>query len=81
MLLFFEPMCLSLCLFSALLLGILYLFFGAFELVFTTNHGFELWQVGLTFVGLLIGMIVGVSTDPWLVPFRLLAKVFTGISD
>lgn len=33
-LLFLEPMCFNLCLFSAILLGILYLFFGAFPLVF-----------------------------------------------
>src|SRR5437764_729309 len=33
-----EPMCLNLCIFSSLLLGVLYLFFGAFALVFTKNH-------------------------------------------
>jgi hypothetical protein len=64
-LLFLEPMCMLLCLYSALLLGILYLFFGAFPLVFRVNHDFELWQVGLTFCGLGVGMIVGVMTDPW----------------
>jgi len=64
-LLFFEPMCLLLCLYSALLLGIVYLFFGAFPLVFRVNHDFNLWQVGLTFCGLGAGMIVGVLTDPW----------------
>ncbi|OAA51889.1 Major facilitator superfamily domain, general substrate transporter [Metarhizium rileyi] len=63
-LLFFEPMCLNLCLFSALLLGILYLFFGAFPLVFGTNHGFNTWQVGMSFMGILVGMIIGVMTDP-----------------
>ncbi|KAH8773952.1 hypothetical protein BGZ57DRAFT_894086 [Hyaloscypha finlandica] len=36
-----EPICLNLCLHSAVLLGILYLFFGAFHLVFATNHGFK----------------------------------------
>ena len=64
LLLTLEPMCLNLCLFSALLLGVLYLFFGAFEIVFTDNHGFQLWQVGLTFVGLLTGMLAGILTDP-----------------
>ncbi len=58
-------MCLSLCLYSSLLLGIIYLFFSAFNIVFTTNHGFELWQVGLTFLGLLVGMLLGVASDPW----------------
>ena len=64
MLLTLEPMCLNLCLFSALLLGVLYLFFGAFEIVFTDNHGFELWQVGLSFLGLLVGQLVAIATDP-----------------
>ncbi|KAI4698615.1 hypothetical protein J4E81_005838 [Alternaria sp. BMP 2799] len=64
-LLFFEPMCLSLCILSAILLGILYLFFGAFPLVFGNNHGFSISQVGLAFLGLLVGMLAGVSTDPF----------------
>ncbi|KAL6153945.1 hypothetical protein ACJBU6_07239 [Exserohilum turcicum] len=63
-LLFFEPMCLNLCLLSAILLGILYLFFGAFPLVFGNNHGFTLSQTGLAFLGLLVGMLTGVSSDP-----------------
>ncbi|KAF9876270.1 bicyclomycin resistance [Colletotrichum karsti] len=63
-LLIFEPMALNLCIFSAILLGILYLFFGAFPLVFTNNHGFNLWQVGLTFLGILVGMFFAAATDP-----------------
>ncbi|XPS73247.1 hypothetical protein M3J09_005397 [Ascochyta lentis] len=63
-LLFFEPMCLSLCILSAILLGILYLFFGAFPLVFRTNHGFSISQVGLAFLGLFVGMLTGICTDP-----------------
>ena len=39
-----HPQCLSLCVLSAILLGILYLFFGAFPLVFENNHGFTLAQ-------------------------------------
>lgn len=64
LLLIFEPMCLNLCLLSALLLGILYLFFGAFPLVFQTNYGFNLWQTGLSFVGIGVGMVLGVLSDP-----------------
>ena len=64
LLLALEPMCLNLCLFSALLLGIVYLFFGAFNIVFTTNHDFNRWQVGLSFCGLLVGMLLGIATDP-----------------
>ncbi|CZS94866.1 probable benomyl/methotrexate resistance protein [Rhynchosporium agropyri] len=63
-LLFLEPMVLNLCLFSAILLGILYLFFGAFPLVFTGNHGFSLSQVGLSFLGIFVGMVLAATTDP-----------------
>ena len=64
MLLTLEPMCLNLCIFSALLLGVLYLFFGAFNIVFKNNHNFELWQIGLSFLGILVGMLIGIATDP-----------------
>lgn len=63
-LLIFEPMCLNLCLFSAILLGILYLFFGAFPLVFRGVYGFNLWQSGLTFLGILVGMLFAAGLDP-----------------
>ncbi|KAL6874992.1 major facilitator superfamily domain-containing protein [Trichoderma novae-zelandiae] len=72
-LLIFEPMCLLLCLFCAILLGILYLFFGAFPLVFSTNHGFVLWQIGLTFAGIGVGMVVAMLSDP--VWFRIRARL------
>ena len=64
-LLIFEPMCLLLCIYSAILLGILYLFFGAFGLVFSHNHDFELWQVGLAFIGIGVGVVLGVATNPF----------------
>ena len=63
LLLTLEPMVLNLCLFSALLLGVLYLFFGAFQIVFAENHGFSLWQVGLSFTGLLIGELVAIGMN------------------
>ena len=63
-LLLLEPMVLLLCLFSAILLGILYLFFGAFPLVFQGNHGFTLSQTGLTFLGIFVGMVIAAATDP-----------------
>ncbi|KAI1381432.1 MFS general substrate transporter [Hypoxylon crocopeplum] len=62
-LLIFEPMCLLLCLFSAILLGVLYLFFGAFSLVFGDNYGFNLWQTGMSFLGILIGMLACSASD------------------
>ncbi|KAF4966071.1 hypothetical protein FSARC_6197 [Fusarium sarcochroum] len=63
-LLIFEPMCLNLCVFTAILLGILYLFFGAFPLVFRTVYGFNLWQTGCTFLGILVGMLAAAALDP-----------------
>lgn len=48
---------------SAILLGTLYLFFGAFPLVFENNHGFDISQTGITFMGLFVGMIAGISSD------------------
>ena len=59
-----DPMCLNLCLFSSILLGILYLFFGAFGVVFSGVYGFDLSQVGLSFCGLLIGMVLATASDP-----------------
>lgn len=59
-----EPMCLCLNIYSAILLGILYLFFGSFPLVFRKNHGMNLWQVGLTFLGIIVGMLVAASSNP-----------------
>jgi hypothetical protein len=63
-LLFLEQMVFNLCLFSAILLGILYLFFGAFPIVFQGNHGFTLSQTGLAFLGIFVGMVAGCATDP-----------------
>lgn len=62
LMLFLDPMCFCLCLLSAILLGILYLFFGAFNLVFGTIYGFSLWQIGLSFLGILAGMLAAVAT-------------------
>ncbi|KAF2472500.1 MFS general substrate transporter [Lindgomyces ingoldianus] len=74
-LLFWEPMCLNLCILSAILLGILYLFFGAFPLVFQNNHGFTISQVGLAFLGLFVGMLLGISSDPlWKMNYNRLVQ-------
>lgn len=68
-------MCLCLCIYTALIIGILYLFFGAFPLVFSHTHGFNLWQVGLTFLGQLVGTIIGSFMNPlWTWNLRRLIK-------
>ncbi|OQE43711.1 hypothetical protein PENCOP_c003G03827 [Penicillium coprophilum] len=64
LLLTLEPMCLCLCIFSAILLGILYLFFGAFQLVFDEVYGLVMWQRGLCFLGMFVGMVIAILTDP-----------------
>ena len=64
LLLVLEPMCMCLCVYSSLLLGILYLFFGAFQLVFKTVYGFSLWQLGCSFLGLMVGILLAVPMDP-----------------
>lgn len=61
-LLVLEPKCLNLCIFSAILLGIQYLWFGAFELVFENVYGFQLWQVGCTYLGLLVGLLIAIAS-------------------
>ncbi|KAJ6035943.1 MFS general substrate transporter [Penicillium herquei] len=63
-LLFLDPMVLALSTYTSLLQGILYLCFGAFTLVFTENHGFNLWQVGLSFLGLLVGNVIASFCNP-----------------
>lgn len=65
MMLCLDFMTLNLCLLSAVLLGILYLFFGAFDLIFTNVYGFTLSQVGLSFIGLPVGMLIALATDPF----------------
>lgn len=62
MLLALEPMCLILCLYSAIILGVQYLFFGAFPIVFRDVYGFAKWQTALSFLGILVGMTAAVST-------------------
>ncbi|KAL4974504.1 major facilitator superfamily domain-containing protein [Aspergillus desertorum] len=75
LLLTLEPMCLNLCIFSAILLGILYLFFGAFQLVFGNTYGMELYQRGLCFLGMFVGMSFAIASDPfWRRIYRTLEK-------
>ncbi|KAI3317639.1 MFS general substrate transporter [Xylariaceae sp. AK1471] len=81
-LLTFEPMCLLLSLLSAVLLGVLYLFFGAFPLVFGGNYGFNLWQTGLSFVGIFVGMLAGAATNPvWHSVHRKLVRRNHGVPE
>ncbi|KAK9460688.1 major facilitator superfamily domain-containing protein [Lipomyces oligophaga] len=59
-----DPMVFLLCLHTSLGVGINYLFFDAFPLVFETNKGFKQEFVGLCFLGISVGVSVGVCTTP-----------------
>ncbi|KAG8773057.1 hypothetical protein FRC16_005489 [Serendipita sp. 398] len=56
-------MALVLNIWTSLLLGILYMFFSAFPIVFTA-HGFNLEQKGLTFIGIGVGIIIATAVNP-----------------
>ncbi|KAG5300800.1 polyamine transporter 1 [Histoplasma ohiense] len=74
-LLLLEPMVTCLCVYTSIALGILYLFLDAFYTIFTNNYGFELYQVGLSFLGLLFGTVTSAATHPfWNWNYRRLVR-------
>ncbi|KAK7018861.1 RNA polymerase II-associated protein [Favolaschia claudopus] len=64
-LLIFERMALLLDTWNALLLGILYLMFQAFPIIFEQGHHFNVQSTGLTFLGIGLGMVIGLATQPF----------------
>ncbi|ETW81890.1 major facilitator superfamily [Heterobasidion irregulare TC 32-1] len=60
-----DRMALLLNLWTALILGILYLAFQAFPIIFERGHGFNAQMTGLTFLGIGLGMVIGLSTQPY----------------
>ena len=48
-----------------MILGILYLTFQAFPIIFEEKHGFNLQSTGLTFLGIATGMLLGLCTMPY----------------
>ncbi|KAG1744317.1 major facilitator superfamily domain-containing protein [Suillus occidentalis] len=63
-LLLFDRMALLLDSWNALVLGILYLAFQAFPIIFEDVHGFNTQTTGLTFIGIGFGMLSAISTQP-----------------
>ncbi|KIX10692.1 uncharacterized protein Z518_01776 [Rhinocladiella mackenziei CBS 650.93] len=51
--------------YSSLLQAVLYMCFSAFGLVFGNNHGFNLWQIGLSFLGLAVGNVIACLCNPF----------------
>ncbi|KAG1840646.1 major facilitator superfamily domain-containing protein [Suillus subluteus] len=63
-LLIFDRMALLLDSWNALILGILYLAFQAFPIIFENIHGFNMQDTGLAFIGIGFGMLSAISTQP-----------------
>ncbi|THH29235.1 hypothetical protein EUX98_g4950 [Antrodiella citrinella] len=59
-----DQMALLLDLWSAILLGILYLAFEAFPIIFGQVHNFNTQEVGLSFLGIGIGMALALCSQP-----------------
>ena len=55
---FTEPIVFFLDLYTALLYGVLFLWFESFPLVFGDIYGFDVGQQGLAFLGILVGAVV-----------------------
>ncbi|KAF8467594.1 MFS general substrate transporter [Russula ochroleuca] len=60
-----DHMALLLNLWDSLILGILYLTFQAFPIIFEEKHRFNLQSTGLTFLGIATGMLLGLCTMPY----------------
>ncbi|KAG1790796.1 major facilitator superfamily domain-containing protein [Suillus plorans] len=59
-----DRMALLLDSWNALILGILYLAFQAFPIIFGDIHGFNMQTTGLAFIGIGLGMLSAISTQP-----------------
>ncbi|KAI0093212.1 MFS general substrate transporter [Irpex rosettiformis] len=59
-----DYMALLIDLWAALILGIQYLTFQAFPIIFEDGHGFSVQETGLSFVGMAIGLFIGLAFQP-----------------
>lgn len=62
---FLEPMVFLLNLYIALVYGLLYVWFESFPIVFVGIYGFNLGQLGLAFMGILVGAILTIGPFFW----------------
>ncbi|KAI0032577.1 MFS general substrate transporter [Vararia minispora EC-137] len=60
----YEPMALLIGIWDSLILGIIYISFQAFPIVFRDAHGFSIQFVGLTFLGIMVGILGGLASQP-----------------
>lgn len=54
-----EPIVLAYSVYNAFTFSVLFAFFEAYPFVFLGEYGFTLWQYGLTFLGIGVGVILG----------------------
>lgn len=62
---FLEPMVFLLNLYIALIYGLLYIWFESFQIVFEGIYGFNLGQLGLAYVGILVGALITIPPYFW----------------
>ncbi|KAI0283758.1 major facilitator superfamily domain-containing protein [Russula brevipes] len=60
-----DRMVLLIDLWNALILGIQYLTFEVFPIIFDEKHGFTLQMTGMTFLGMGFGFLIGLATTPY----------------
>ncbi|GIK07614.1 hypothetical protein Aspvir_003280 [Aspergillus viridinutans] len=63
---FTEPMVFLLNLYIALIYGLLYVWFESFPIVFTEIYHFNLGQLGLAFLGILVGALLTIPYYWWM---------------
>ncbi|KAH7024535.1 putative MFS transporter [Microdochium trichocladiopsis] len=59
--LFLEPIVLVACIYVAIIFGTVYLFMGAMPIVFSQGRGWSEATSGLSFLGMLVGIIAGLA--------------------
>lgn len=52
----------------SLILGILYLTFQAFPIIFAGKHGFNVGETGLSFLGVFVGLIIAMASMAYWAP-------------
>ena len=57
-----EPIVLFFSLYNSFTFSVLFAFFAAYPYTFETVYGFNTWQYGLAFLGILLGVLLAVAT-------------------
>ncbi|ODV95280.1 hypothetical protein PACTADRAFT_43126 [Pachysolen tannophilus NRRL Y-2460] len=61
-----DPMMASLCFYSGLIMAIVYMFFVSFPYIFSEVYGFGIIGQGLSFMGLIVGIVFLLPSAPFL---------------